>query len=116
MGIDNPNPPSIFNSYFPFMSVDYFAEKCRDVYFATEDYSDATWIIVNGGLFYIFLEYSYMAKANETKSEHKNYLQICQNNLETGLANLNVLMSATDESIDALTLGVRAPFNSHWQL
>lgn len=108
MGI--ANPPAIFQSYFPFVSADYFVEKCRDVYFATEDYSDATWIIVNGGLFHIFLDYSYTVKANEARSEHQEYLQICQNNLETGLANLNLLMSATDESIEALTLGVSSSF------
>lgn len=110
------HPPSVFQSYFPFISADYFVKKCRDVYFATEDYSDATWIIVNGGLFHIFLDYSYTAKAHETRSEHQHYLQLCQNNMETGLANLNLLMPATDESIEALTLGVRTLSGLSWRI
>lgn len=89
--------------------MDYFVQKCREVYFATEDYTDATFIIVNGGLFHIFLDYSYSTKSKSTRSEYQTYLQLCQNNLETALANLNLLMPATEESIEALTLGVRPP-------
>ena len=104
--MDTANPPSVFQSYFPFISAEYFEEKCREVYFATEDYSDATFIIVNAGLFHIFLDYTYYSIKSNTKSEYKDYLQLCQNNTETDLANLNLFMPASAESIEALTLGV----------
>jgi hypothetical protein len=81
-------------------------QKCREVYFATEDYSDATFIIVNGGLFHVFLDYSYSIQSDETRSEYLSYLQVCKNNMETGLANLNLLVPPAEESIEALTLGV----------
>ncbi|GIK00727.1 hypothetical protein Aspvir_004756 [Aspergillus viridinutans] len=54
--------PFAFACYFPFLSVDDFIQKCREVYFATEDYSDATFMVVNCGLYHIFLEYSFLAE------------------------------------------------------
>lgn len=76
------------------------------MYFATEEYSDATFIVVNGGLFYIFSEYSYTVKDEETRDNYRKYLKLCHANLETALANLSLLMPARMESIEALTLGV----------
>lgn len=106
MLIDAANPPSVFQSYFPFISAEYFEKKCREVYFATEDYSDATFIIVNAVLFHIFLYSSYYTIKSDVRSEYQDYLQLCKDNTETGLTNLNLLMPASEEFIEALTLGV----------
>ena len=76
------------------------------MYFATEEYSDATFIVVNGGLFYVFSEYSYTVKDDETRENYRKYLKLCHVNLETALANLSLLMPARMESVEALTLGV----------
>lgn len=100
------NPPTLFQGYFPFISVDKFIEKCKEVYFAIEDYSDATFIVVNGGLYNTFIEWSFAAKDRESREEGQKYLSLCRNNLETALANLNLLMPARAESIEALALGV----------
>lgn len=106
------DPPTALQGFCPFIPADRLIEKCKEVYFATEEYSDATFIVVNGGLFYVFSEYSYTVKDEETRESYRKYLKLCHANLETALANLSLLMPARMESIEALTLGVRfsAPF------
>jgi hypothetical protein len=76
------------------------------VYFATEDYSDATFIMVNGCLVYLFAECSFTVNDATIKETYEKYLKLCSINLETALANLNLLMPARRESIEALTIGV----------
>lgn len=97
---------TILLGFFPFITVDSLLEKCRQVYFATEDYSDATFIVVNACLVYLFSEISF-SESDTTKQEiYDKYHDLCRVNLETGLANLNLLMPATMESIEALSIGV----------
>ncbi|KAF7594035.1 hypothetical protein BBP40_010313 [Aspergillus hancockii] len=91
--------------FFPFITPDRLVEKCREVYFATEDYSDATFIMVNGCLVYLLAECSFMAKDAAIKETYERNLRLCSTNLETALANLNLLMPARMESIEALTIG-----------
>ncbi|KAH1498459.1 hypothetical protein LV164_003766 [Aspergillus fumigatus] len=99
------NLPLTFACYFPFLSVDDFIQKCREVYFATEDYSDATFMVVNCGLYHIFLEYSFLEESPRIRDDYQKYIQLCRKNFETVLANLPLLMPARPELIEALTLG-----------
>ncbi|PLB51963.1 fungal-specific transcription factor domain protein [Aspergillus steynii IBT 23096] len=99
------DPPTALQGFCPFVPPDRLIEKCKEVYFATEEYSDATFIVVNGGLFYVFSEYSYTVKDDETRDNYRKYLKLCHANLETALANLSLLMPARMESVEALTLG-----------
>lgn len=79
------------------------------MYFATEDYSLSTFIVVNAGLTYLFMEKA--MTATDTKSaELLKYHYRCRDNLETALSNLPLLMPARLETIKALILGVRIPF------
>ncbi|KAJ6185489.1 hypothetical protein N7519_006790 [Penicillium mononematosum] len=98
-------PPACFGGYVPFMSVQYFAEKCREVYFCIEDYSDTAFVVTNFCLYSVLYEYDAEEKDTNTREERQNYIQMCRDNLETALANLNILMPATYESIMALILG-----------
>ncbi|KAJ5829933.1 putative transcriptional regulatory protein [Penicillium chrysogenum] len=98
-------PPACFGGYVPFMSVQYFTEKCREVYFCLEDYSDTAFVVTNFCLYSVLYEYDTEEKDTTTREERQNYIQMCRNNLETALANLNILMPATYESIMALILG-----------
>jgi hypothetical protein len=82
------------------------------VYFCTEDVSDATFVIVNAGLYYIFVEQGYIATDPTAKRKCQEYLHLCQVNLETALANLALFLPAKPESLQALLLGVRIPFSS----
>ncbi|KAF7163269.1 hypothetical protein CNMCM5623_008290 [Aspergillus felis] len=97
--------PFAFTCYFPFLSVDDFIQKCREVYFATEDYSDTTFMVANFGLYHIFLEYSFLAESPQIRDDYQKYILLCQKNFETVLADLTLLMPARPESIEALTLG-----------
>lgn len=63
--------------------------------------------MVNAGLYNVFIECSFEAKDQGTREECQKYLSLCRNNLETAMANLNLLMPAKPESIEALALGVR---------
>ncbi|CAI7595251.1 unnamed protein product [Penicillium discolor] len=99
------NPPAFFGGYVPFLSVKYFTEKCREVYFCIHDYSDAAFIITNFSMYGLFYEYGGMEKDVTMREEHQHYIMMCRNNLETALANLNILMPADHDSIMALSLG-----------
>lgn len=100
-------PPGTFTliSVCCFMAVENFAEACRRVYFALEDFSHATFIIVNAGLYYLFQEKSVMAESDELVRQYTGYYELCRSNLETGLANLKLFLGASMETIEALLLG-----------
>lgn len=87
-----------------FITVEDFIEWCRKVYFATEDYSIATFIIVNAGLYYLFQEKSVTDESRG--NEYLEYHYLCRDNLETALANLPLLLPPRREMIEALLLGV----------
>lgn len=100
------HPSGCFGGHIPFLGVDYFIEKCREVYFCTEDYSDATFIISNFCLYSVFYELGLAKKNDPIGEECQNYIELCRKNLEAALANLSILIPATQESIMALALGV----------
>ncbi|KAL6233937.1 hypothetical protein BDW75DRAFT_176375 [Aspergillus navahoensis] len=92
-------------SLCPFIPVERLAEKCREVYFATEDYSDATFIVANGGLYQVFVAASLMTQEHALREEYQGYADICKHNLNTMLAKLHLLLPANIDSIEALTMG-----------
>ncbi|KAI3400730.1 hypothetical protein diail_1939 [Diaporthe ilicicola] len=103
-------PPGTFTliSVCCFMAVENFAEACRRVYFALEDFSHANFIIVNMGLYYLFQEKAVMAGAagdGAARDRYAGYYELCRDNLETGLANLRFFLGASMETIEALLLG-----------
>lgn len=77
------------------------------VYFPTEDFTDATFIIVNVGLYYLFLEQHALTIDNKAlKDEFASHLHTSRVNLETGLANMSLFMSIKIETVQALLMGV----------
>ncbi|KAL2846076.1 hypothetical protein BJX68DRAFT_129594 [Aspergillus pseudodeflectus] len=99
------NYGNALQSYCPFIPFDRLTEKCREVYFATEDYSDATFIVANGGLYQLFGAASFMSEDPAVQEEYQRYVAMCKGNLDKTLANLHLLMPATPDSIEALTMG-----------
>ncbi|KAM7193334.1 hypothetical protein V8F33_007877 [Rhypophila sp. PSN 637] len=97
-------PPLTFTLIAAFITIEEFTENCRKVYFATEDYSLATFILVNAGLTYLFMEKA-MAATDTRSAELLKYHYTCRDNLETALSNLPLLMPARMETIKALLLG-----------
>ncbi|EFQ26850.1 fungal specific transcription factor domain-containing protein [Colletotrichum graminicola M1.001] len=98
------SPPSIFSLACSFLDVDDLAELCRKIYFCTDNFADTTFVIVNGALFYLFMEQSYLAPNAEAREEFERYQHICQSNLETALTCLPLMLPAKRESIEALLL------------
>ncbi|RDW93052.1 putative C6 transcription factor [Aspergillus mulundensis] len=98
------NPVSL-QSLCPFIPFERLADKCREVYFATENYSDATFIVANGGLYQLFVAASFMNSDSALREEYQRYADICKHNLDTTLANLHLLMPADIDSIEALAMG-----------
>ncbi|KAK1596980.1 fungal-specific transcription factor domain-containing protein [Colletotrichum navitas] len=98
------SPPSIFSLACSFLDVEDLAELCRKIYFCTDNFADTTFVIVNGALFYLFMEQAYLAPDAEAREEFERYQHICQSNLETALACLPLMLPAKTESIEALLL------------
>ncbi|KAH6894642.1 hypothetical protein B0T10DRAFT_258238 [Thelonectria olida] len=96
-------PPMAFITSCSFITVEYFIESCRNVYFATEDYNIAVFIIVNAGLYYLFQD-----KAIADTSQNGDFLKyhhLCRDNLETALSNWPLLQHSNKEMVEALLLG-----------
>jgi hypothetical protein len=87
-----------------FITVDAFIEYCRRVFFATEEYGTAVFIIVNAGLYLLLEEKSVMG--GTMKDEYHKYQCLCRDNLDTALATLPLLMPPRREMVEALLLGV----------
>jgi len=64
---------------------------------------------VNTGLYYLFLEQLDEGDDQARMDEYRGYLEMCRENLETGLANLSMFLLPKKENIEALLLGVRIP-------
>ena len=91
------------------MTVDEFTEYCKVVYLAVHDFSPCLFIVVNTGLFYLFLE-NFEEKGDDgMKDEYRRYVEMCKVNLETGLANLSMFPLPKKENIEALLMGVSFP-------
>lgn len=83
-----------------------FHGMVRDVYFATEDFSEAAFTIVNAGLYMLFVEVLAYGSNVASKPEFENCLQICRANLETSLLHTPLFLSTKTENVQALYLGV----------
>jgi len=91
---------------YTFIDYEHFADRCRQLYFTTDYPSEASFIIVNAGLTYIFFEASLTATNPAKKASYEEARSMCQQNLEVALSQLNVMMPATGENIEALLMGV----------
>lgn len=86
-----------------------FADRCRLVYFPTEEFSEATFVTVNAGLYNLFFEQQEMTSVPALRDEYGSYTRLCRVNLETSLANMPLFLSPKVENVQALLLGVRRP-------
>ncbi|KAH7141745.1 hypothetical protein EDB81DRAFT_653716, partial [Dactylonectria macrodidyma] len=102
---ESSSPPGLFTLICSFIGIHDFAKLCQMVYFPADDLPDTIYIIVNAGLYYLFLEQHILAPAKLAKEEVKSLIDQCRTNLETSLANLSLFMSPKIETIQALLLG-----------
>ncbi|KAK5627023.1 hypothetical protein RRF57_002738 [Xylaria bambusicola] len=97
--------PVMLAILYTFLDYEHFTDRCRQLYFATDAPSEASFITVNAGLLYIFFEASLKASDPVKKARYEESRAISQNNLEIALAQLNMMMPATAENIEALLMG-----------
>ncbi|KAL6410990.1 fungal specific transcription factor domain-containing protein [Ilyonectria robusta] len=97
-------PPGMFSVACAFVDLDKLLELCRRVYFRTDSFSHASFIILNGSLYYFLADQIYLAEAPAVKAEMEEYRRICQANLETALSTLPLMMPVRQASISALLI------------
>lgn len=95
---------------YTFIDYEHFADRCRQLYFSTEYPSEASFIIVNVGLRYIFFEAALKTTDPTKKARYQESCDMCQRNLEIALAQLEMMMPATGENIEALLMSVSNVF------
>lgn len=87
-----------------------FTEYCRKVYFATDDFDLATFIVVNGGLFYAFGGRALVPEEIDDPVDREEcsikYRNMCADNMVAALGSLSLFMPANAVNIEALLLGV----------
>lgn len=88
------------------LDIDEFIAACRDVYFATEEFALSRFIVVNGGLFYLFEEKVATHKSEAEREMFAKFQRLCGDNMETALANLPLFLAPSGEMVEALVLGV----------
>ncbi|KAH7142734.1 fungal-specific transcription factor domain-containing protein [Dactylonectria estremocensis] len=90
---------------YEFITMQSFGDRCLDVYFSN-DRSHSDSIIVNAGLYSLCYDYARLIQApSDEKEEYSAYSRLCRENLETGLANLPLHLSASSDAIAALLFG-----------
>lgn len=105
-------PPTFFTILCTLVGIKEFSDLCRTVYFPTEDFSDATFAVVNAMLYNLFVEQHSLAKEVALRDEYNSYVAICKANLETTLANFPLFLSPRVENVQALLLGVSFSFSN----
>ncbi|OAA35162.1 fungal specific transcription factor domain protein [Metarhizium rileyi] len=98
-------PPTLFTIMCSLVGLPDFTGLCRRVYFATEEFSDATFIIVNAMLYNLFMEQNSLATDPTARDEYHLYMRQSQANLETALANTHLFLATRVENVQALLLG-----------
>ncbi|KAF7627904.1 fungal-specific transcription factor domain protein [Aspergillus flavus] len=88
-----------------YIGIDRVIDKCHEVFFASEDFSDEDFVIANGGLYFIFAEYEFVDENHQMREIYRNCMNMTRRNLQAGLVNLRLLMPASADAISALSLG-----------
>ncbi|OKL57486.1 hypothetical protein UA08_07054 [Talaromyces atroroseus] len=89
-----------------FMTIDDSIKHCNKVCFAIEGFNLTDYIIVNGGLYYLFNEKAHNINIGAEKASYVQYHTMCKSNLELALSNLGFFMDSSKENIAALLFGV----------
>lgn len=83
-----------------------FAEICKKVYFAIEDYTEIDFTLANGYLSYVFAARG----AESGEQDYREYCELCRDNLLGALSRLPMILPTSIEAVAALTLGVGAVY------
>ncbi|RMJ15877.1 hypothetical protein CDV36_004479 [Fusarium kuroshium] len=103
----NSGTASFFAFGMTLIGVEDFSSLCRMIYFPTEDFPQATFAIVNAGLYDLFMEECCLSDDVEKRDKYQAYARMARANLETYLANLPMFLSPKIENVQALLLGTQ---------
>lgn len=95
-----------FDMPFNWMTLTRMTEFCRLVFFSVDDYPASTAIIVFGNLYLLFQEFSWRVTDELERVDYRQCAELCRSNFEICISNLDILLPATLENVEALLLGV----------
>ncbi|KPI45262.1 uncharacterized protein AB675_2796 [Cyphellophora attinorum] len=89
------------------MEYNAFKTLCQRVYFPTSEYSIFDWILVNGGLFFLFrdAEGDLHEKLQIERSDVVANLNMCKNNVDTAIHGLPLCVEPSLEACQAIIIG-----------
>ncbi|KAF6806653.1 C6 transcription factor [Colletotrichum sojae] len=90
------------------LPLERFADVCRRVYFALDDYNEIYFVLANGYLAYLFAE-TLLSSGMEASRGH---WQMCRRNLHDAVSRLPLLLPASTDVIAALTVAAASTFIS----
>lgn len=88
------------------MDFEAFKTLCQSVYFPTQEYSIFTWILVNGGLFFLFRDGDgdLHEKLGVERAEVQSNLRICKTNVDTAVHALPLCIDPSLEACQSIIL------------
>jgi hypothetical protein len=89
-----------------YLDANKLTDSCRNIYFAIDEYTVATFIIANGGLYYLLNEKALTQQDPARRAAYLKHRTLCGDNLATVLGNLTAYMPAHMDNVEALLLGV----------
>ncbi|KAI9685189.1 MAG: hypothetical protein M1822_004776 [Bathelium mastoideum] len=95
-----------FSPPLAYVTRDQFNDLCKTVFFRTEDYPTSTAIIVHSSLESLFQEFKWSEKDPALWQQYDDWAQLCRINIEISISNLDLLLPATLQSVQALLLAV----------
>ncbi|OAQ95909.1 hypothetical protein LLEC1_06301 [Akanthomyces lecanii] len=87
------------------IGLDDIAEVCRREYEHLDNISSIKFVLISSILYHIFEESSMLGVSTELLAEYKAHAKLCRANVDTGLANLPLLLSSTATNVQGLLLG-----------
>ncbi|KAI9654358.1 MAG: hypothetical protein M1821_006674 [Bathelium mastoideum] len=96
-----------FSPPLAYVTRDQFNDLCKTVFFRTEDYPTSTAIIVHSSLESLFQEFKWSEKDPALRQQYDEWAQLCRINIEISISNLDLLLPATLQSVQALLLAAQ---------
>lgn len=104
------SPSIAFANFFPYLPISKFTDICADVYRQNGRCSQGKLVIFFAGICHLAVEYGTIQVDHSSIDLYRQLWQQCRPNLELVLSNLNLILPATMENIQALLLGVSTAF------
>lgn len=101
-------PLSLYSLICSSVGIPDITDYYRKVYEESNHVSKAQFIIINATLYSLFQECPFINREKQINDRHRSYASLCQSNLETALADMDLLLAASTENVQALLLGVRS--------